>query len=274
MNTKFSIVVVCFHAGEKLNLTMRSILSQTYRDFEVIVKDGASNDGSIDRLKEEYKEYLDAPTFPLVRIFEGKDKGIYDAMNYATDYCEGEYTLFLNCGDYFYDENVLKRVAAFLAKNEVKEPCVLYGDVFCRNTNSLVPAPKTITGFTCYRNIPCHQACFYKTELVKEKKYNLEYRIRADYDHFLWCFYRADAKFYHVGATVASYEGGGYSEEKKNRKRDHDEHVAITHEYMSRRELHRYKMILALSLAPLRRAIAENPKLSGAYQSIKKHLYR
>ena len=99
----FSIVVVSLNPGERLEKTLKSILSQTYGNYEVILKDGGSKDGSLELLKE-------AGFFedkPMIKIIEQPDKSIYDGMNQAVTYVKGCYIQFLNCGDYFYDENVI-----------------------------------------------------------------------------------------------------------------------------------------------------------------------
>ena len=86
---KFSIIVVCLNAGEKLHKTLESVLRQSYTGFEILVKDGMSTDGSIEALPQE----------DAIRVVRQKDKSIYDAMNQAILLAEGDYLLFLNCGD-------------------------------------------------------------------------------------------------------------------------------------------------------------------------------
>lgn len=270
---KFSVIVVCLNPGAKLKTTIDSILGQTFRDFEVIIKDGGSTDGSVEPWKG-CAEYIEG----TVRFFQEKDRGIYDAMNQAVAHAAGEYILFLNCGDKFPDERVLERTAAVIdAQMEAVADCerlVLYGDTYSEKNDVTISAPPSITGFTCFRNIPCHQSCFYSISLCREKPYDLEFRIRADYDHFLWCFYRAGAKFVHMGFSVASYEGGGYSESRENRTLDRQEHRLITHSYMGKAELFCYRAIMACTLAPLRTALAESRVFSGVYQWVKSKVYR
>ena len=271
---RFSIITVSYNPGEKLRGTLRSVAAQSFTDYEVIVKDGGSTDGSTDFLKGSEGEGLNR-----VRFYEEKDKGIYDAMNRAVGYAEGEYVLFLNCGDLLADENVLERVNEVIERTERDgakackaqgEPrYVFYGDTFSEQTKVTIASAPEITGFTCYRNIPCHQSCFYDIELCREKPYDLSYKIRADYDHFLWCFYRADARFIHMDFPVSSYEGGGYSESKENGKRDAQEHRQITGTYMKKTELFRYRAIMALTLAPVRRKMAESKAFSGLYHRLK-----
>lgn len=282
---KFSIVTVCLNPGEKLNSTLASVLSQTCEDWEVIIKDGGSSDGAVDGWVEAHKN---TPGFDKVKVFVEPDRGIYDAMNQAVAHTCGEYVVFLNCGDAFADENVLADVAARIelevseeqdvfvptgAQGTVPKARVFYGDTLSEKNSAVIASPPKITGFTCYRNIPCHQSCFYSRELCVQKPYDLNYRIRADYDHFLWCFYRAKAEFVYLGFVVSSYEGGGYSESRANRQRDAREFKQITATYMSRGELMGYQSVMALTLAPLRRAMAESKLFAGLYHSLKSMLY-
>lgn len=293
---KFSIITVALNPGKKLQETLDSIFCQTCTDYEVIVKDGGSTDGSTDRWKHD----------PHIRFFEEPDRGIYDAMNQAVRYAKGEFVLFLNCGDVLADKTVLERVAAIIdgesacesrsdpqgsgaaAKGggkvraddscaptgECKERLVVYGDTLSLKTNAAIASAPRITGFTCYRNIPCHQACFYNRDLFEGIRFETDYRIRADYDHFLRCVYREGAKPLYCGFTVASYEGGGYSESRENRKRDRQEHRLITREYMSESALLLYRAAMLLTLAPLRRILAESTVFSGIYQKLKKLCYK
>ena len=77
----------------------------------------------------------------------------------------------------------------------------------------------------------------------------------------------------HMDFPVASYEGGGFSESSENRKRDKREHRQITSTYMSGGELFRYRAVMAVTLAPLRSAMAESRIFSGVYHWMKKSIY-
>lgn len=271
---RFTVVTVCLNPGKKLEQTLESILEQSCTDAEVVLKDGGSTDGAVASWQRKASE---VPGGERVRVYIQKDKGIYDAMNQASAYARGEYVIFLNCGDIFYDSEVLERISQNIkARESAGEDCgrlILYGDTYSGKNNALIAAPPSITGFTCYRNIPCHQSCVYSAALCREKEYDLKYQIRADYDHFLWCFYRAKARICPLGFPVASYEGGGYSENRENRKQDRQEHRQITSSYMGKGELMKYRLIMACTLAPLRRAMAESKALSGVYHWMKKCVY-
>ncbi|MBR5116384.1 MAG: glycosyltransferase, partial [Lachnospiraceae bacterium] len=108
-----AVIVVSYNPGERLQVTLRSLLAQEERDFRVIVKDAGSTDGSEKLAQKELSD-------PRVRYVTQTDRGIYDGMNQALELlfaeaARGEATLpewiyFLNCGDLLHDAKVLGRV--------------------------------------------------------------------------------------------------------------------------------------------------------------------
>ena len=155
---KFSIIVVCLNPGTKLNQTLDSILAQTCPDFEVIVKDGGSRDGSIESMRTDGR----------IHLYQEPDHSIYEAMNQAVSHVTGDYILFLNCGDLFYDKEVLAHTAQFMEQHPMKLQGIYYGDTYSAKTDTKISSPPRITGFVCYRNIPCHQSCFYAADLCRQ----------------------------------------------------------------------------------------------------------
>ncbi len=256
----FSIIVVCLNPGEKLKQTVDSILEQTEKNVEIIIKDGNSTDGAVDALEKREN----------IHVIKQADKGIYDAMNQAAVQARGEILFFLNCGDCFHDKTVLENVWKSAQGSHAK---IFYGNIFSMLTNSVVPSNPHMDAFGCYRNVPCHQACFYRKELFEERGYLLQYKVRADYEHFLWCFFEKEAAPLYIPILVADYEGGGFSETRENKKISAKEHKEITSKYMSRSQLFKYKLILAVTLAPLRSKMAESEHFSKIYNSLKKMLY-
>lgn len=271
---QFSILVVSLNAGEKLTMTVQSILKQTFTDYEVVVKDGGSKDDSLRQLESFLEEN------PLekerVRIVRQEDKSIYEGMNQATQAAEGEYYYFLNCGDFFAEETSLERAADAIraAKEAESSALIFYGDIFDELRKQVVASNPQIDAFACYRNVPCHQACLYHYTLFEERGYEPKYRVRADYEHFLWSYFCKDAKPEYINVVLASYEGGGFSETEENRKRSKEEHREITAKYMSKGQLFKYRLILGLTLAPLRTKMAESPKWAGIYNKCKSMLYK
>ncbi len=269
--SKISIIVVCLNPGNKLKETMESILHQTFQDYEVVVKDGFSKDGSIDGLKE-WLAGAGATIAEKVQIHRLQDKSIYEAMNQACGLAQGEFFYFLNCGDYFYEETALEHMVAEMERHPEGE--LFYGNVYDAIRESVVQSNPHMDAFACYRNVPCHQACIYHRSLFAERGYEPKYRVRADYEHFLWCFFAQKVEPVYVPVTLALYEGGGFSETKANRIRSKEEHAEIIAMYMTRGQIFKYKLIMLLSLQPLRTAMAESKLLGGFYQAVKSALYK
>ena len=297
----FSIVVVSLNPGERLEKTLNSITNQCFTDYEVLLKDGGSTDGSLEGLQNQgYFENKNQ-----IKIIQKNDASIYDGMNQAVGYITGRYVLFLNCGDYFYSHKTLEEVAEFITADQreytkqftekennlqikdggnaskefaisaIEKPRVIYyGNQYNRLQDTIVYSAPQINDFTCYRNVPCHQVCFYDYRLFEKRAYELKYRVRADYEHFLYSIYEEGAKGVSMPIVVASYEGGGFSETKENRKRSALEHKEITTRYLGRVKVFKYRMIMWLTLAPVRTWVAENPALAGAYNGVKNTIYK
>lgn len=281
MKPFFSIIVVALNPGSRLLQTLQSIEAQSCTDYEVVIKDGGSKDSSreeMNRFLEEKQEFA-----KRVRFFCEPDKSIYDAMNQAVKYAAGEYFYFLNCGDLFYAPQVLHKMQAAIQKSALSETgrteeadwpgAVFYGDIYDALRQERVASNPRIDAFACYRHVPCHQACFYGRKLFESRGYHTEYKVRADYEHFLWCFFKAGAQIHYVPVIMVSYEGGGYSETKESRKRSKEEHKKISAVYFTVGQRLRYRLLLWLSLAWLRSRMAESRRFSRMYQKIKRFLY-
>lgn len=272
---RFSILVVCLNAGEKLQRTVESIIRQTCTDYEIVIKDGGSVDESLNLLPDD----------PRITVVRKKDSGIYDAMNQAVLEAQGEYVYFLNCGDAFHEETVLQTISDEIdRKNRQdgdsnqrdggKTPDIVYGNIYDMLTRSMVSSNPSMDAFGCYRNVPCHQACFYKKQLVSEHPFSLAYQVRADYEQFLWCFFKARAALLYVPVLIADYEGGGFSESKRNLKKSALEHKKIVSTYMTKGQLIKYKAIMILTLAGFRTYLSHHPVWGKLYNELKKKLYR
>ncbi len=265
---QLSIIVVCFRAGNKLIETLDSIRTQSYRDYEVVIKDANSKDGTIEKAKEWLANY---PKFAeKINIYLDADKGIYDGMNQAVTKASGDFVYFLNCGDLFTEDTCL---ATFMKEVATSKNSIYYGDVFDKIREAKVASVPQINSFACFRNVPCHQTCVYSRDLFEKRAYDLQYKVRADYEHFLWSYFTEKASITHIPVALAIYEGGGFSETVENRKRSAAEHKKITKEYIPALPLFGFRCLMILSLQPLRTAIAESKTLGGIYQKIKATLY-
>lgn len=265
---KFSIVVVCLNAGRKLAETVDSIRAQTYQNLEILIKDGGSTDHSLEALPEDER----------IKIVNMPDSGIYDAMNQGIAMVTGDFVFFLNCGDLFYDERVLSRVSGGIQEYAEKTgisctEIIAYGDIYEQLRKERVSSNPNINGFACYRNIPCHQACFYAAALMRAKGFDTKFAVRADYEQFLWCYFEGNAVCLYLPLLVASYEGGGFSETKENARKAAAEHRQITALYMKKRHIFCYRLLLALTFSGLRTRLAHNKKTAHFYNKLKALLY-
>ena len=309
---KFSVLIVSLNAGDKLIQTVESALSQKNADLEIIIKDGGSKDGSLDAVRELMKSEdksgsgseaasdktdsgssvntsdktgsgssVNTPgKASCIRICEQKDTDIYDGMNQAISEASGDFYIFMNCGDFFYDDMVLARfekaAAEYIASNGApseKKPLILYGSRFASMTGSVEYISPRITPLVCYRNIPCHQAILYSKECFAKRLFRPEYKVRADYEHFLWSVLKNNTATVYVEEPVCRYEGGGYSDNPKQAKRSADEHKEITHMYLTPWQLFYCRLYMIVTLQPLRKKLSSG-RLSGVYNSLVKKIYR
>ena len=124
MQPFFSVIVVCLNPGEKLKSTLESIRKQTFQDYEVVIKDGFSTDGSLNCIEQVFAKAQTKDDGPKVYLIQEKDTGIYDAMNQAAVKVKGKYVYYLNCGDLFYVDTVLEEMADFIKESSAYKKAV------------------------------------------------------------------------------------------------------------------------------------------------------
>lgn len=253
---KLSVIIVTLNSGSALGDTVESILKQTSGDYEIVVKDGGSKDGSIEALESRKED--------CIKIYKEPDNGIYDAMNQAVGHANGEFVMFLNAGDRFYSADVIEKFVAMSIDNH---KTIAYGDTYFELSKSMSKAPSKITGSVCYRNIPCHQAIIYSKDMISSRGFDTSLKIRADYEHFMYSYYKTDCRFVYLGFPVCTYEGGGFSE--KHRKLDKEEYRICVRRHIPLAERFIYRAVLILTLHKLRGVLARNEKTAALYQKIK-----
>jgi len=170
----FSIITVTYNDHEGLINTYKSIEQQKNKDYEWVIIDGASTDGTI--------AFLKSIVSFRTKWKSEKDIGIYDAMNKGILESSGIYIVFLNAGDVFPDENVLQSVSkVILSKNNTID--VVFGGAtlkFPYGGSSFRPARKI--GLYIWNGLPAiHQATYYRRERLVSCSYDLKYRICGDY---------------------------------------------------------------------------------------------
>lgn len=196
----FSIIIPTYNAAHTISQCLEKVVNQTFQDIEVIVIDGASSDGTIQILSNYNKSYKN------IRWVSEKDNGIYDAMNKGVKKAKGRWLYFLGCDDEFYDYEVLKDVHDFIIKHNSE---IVYG-----NVNSIRLGDNYDGIFDSFKirgkNI-CHQAMFFKRSLIKKNKFNLKYKLLADWDFNLRCFLNPNILKAYYPRIIAKYGSSGAS---------------------------------------------------------------
>ncbi len=205
---KISVITVCLNEVVRIRQTAESIASQTRQDFEWIVKDGGSTDGTLEVLNE-YKEHISV-------LLSGSDEGIYDAMNQAAARATGDWLLFLNGGDRLASLDVISKVAAAL--DPAADICTgdycfehLSGKIELRNS-----AKRPTSLHQLYSSCPVHCASFIRTSFFRTiGAYDTSYKIMGDYDWFLRAILGNDAKVSGLQHTITVFNGEGVSSTNK-----------------------------------------------------------
>ena len=198
-NTLISIVIISLNTKKKFFKSLISAHNQDYSNKEIIVVDGVSEDGTINLIKKNRKK--------INKLIIEKDKGIYHAMNKGIKIAKGAWIIFLNSGDVFSKQNILKKMS--ISKHSNFD--ILYGNTIVYNNNLkyLVESNKISTSSI---HIPfCHQSSIVKSKLLKKNPFNLNYKICSDFNFFLK-MYLYKKKFKKFKYNICTIEGGGYSD--------------------------------------------------------------
>lgn len=194
----YSVITINFNNRDGLEKTIESVLCQTCKDYEFIVIDGGSTDGSkelIERHAGSFSYWVSEP-----------DRGIYHAMNKGIASASGDYCIFMNSGDCFYDENVLGR---FLHYDED----ILVGKVAGSdgNTELFTPPERELSLFFLYSATIGHQGAFIRLTLQRSHLYDETLKIVADWKFFLQATVLDGCSLRFVPEWVCRFDTNGIS---------------------------------------------------------------
>jgi Glycosyltransferases involved in cell wall biogenesis len=201
---KISIITINRNNESGLKRTIESVISQSLTDFEYIIIDGASTDGS----KDVIKQYEDKITYWVSE----PDSGIYQAMNKGIQKATGEYCLFLNSGDYLVDGAVLSDFSNIgFSEDIVSGNMMLVFD----NGSTCLWESETVDEFSfeaIYKRSLPHQATFIKTKLFDQYgDYNEQNKIVSDREFFLKVLIVENVSYAHFNRLVSYYNMNGIS---------------------------------------------------------------
>lgn len=258
---KLSIITVNYNDAKGLERTIKSVISQSYHNYEFIVIDGGSSDGSIDIIKK-YEQHIDYWVSEL-------DGGIYQGMNKGLRQAKGDYVNFMNSGDCFYSANVLEQIFSLDTDADI-----------ITGTHVGSPHPNIgkdgISLYTLCTGAVDHQASFIKRNIALRHPYDEKYRIVSDWKFFIEALIIDNCSFFYTETIVVDVDMTGISNTSLDLNRR--EREAVLRELFSERILIDYHLLMSihpdlLKISPrltksqsIRKAIV---KLSSILLSIK-----
>lgn len=218
---KLSIITICYNDRQGMQQTLESVKSQTSHDFQYIVIDGASTDGSADLLAS-YAPFIDYSV-------SEPDGGIYNAMNKGIAKSEGEYCLFMNAGDTLFADDTIERVLPLLDGTDF-----LSGDTICVFSNGKTKVWKAVNHASTYLMSIyslSHQATFIKTELLKKRPYREDLKVVSDWEQMFYELIIHDRTYKRLSLNICKFaQGGVSSSQAETRERERqivlDEHFS------------------------------------------------
>lgn len=206
---KLSIITINFNNLAGLQKTMQSVFEQTFTDYEYIVIDGGSTDGS----KEYIEQYADKLTYWVSE----PDKGIYNAMNKGIIKANGNYLNFMNSGDLFCDKYVLEKLSSIALKD-----AIIFGNIITIEENKKIKKIKYSSnslnslGSILWGNF-CHQSMFFHRKIFeKYGLYDEKYKIVSDWFFLLRTVGLSDEEIQYVNLDICLYDTNGFGSSNAN----------------------------------------------------------
>ena len=205
-----SIITISYNSVNTISDTLKSIESQLMQDFEYIIVDGGSTDGTLEIINNCSR---------VDKLISEPDNGIYDAFNKGINNSTGDIIGFLNSDDVFYDQNSLKIINDSFDENI---DCV-FGDLVYKNSRGRVTRIWKGSPFKkgSFRKswMPAHPTFYCKKENYKKNGlYNDDYIIAGDFELMLRFFEKYDIKSKYIPKTLVNMRTGGISNQSIKNK--------------------------------------------------------
>ena len=207
---KISIITATYNSEKTLRNTLESILGQTYQDYESIIVDGASKDGTMDLVREFEPRFKGR-----MKWISEPDKGIYDAMNKGIRMASGEVVGILNSDDFYTSNDVLEAVAKTFEGSDI-DAC--YGDIHYVNDNDLEKCVRYYSSakFTpkrmMYGYIPAHPSFYCRKDVYQQYGlFDTSFKIAADFEQLLRLIYVEKIKTEYIPKDFVTMRTGGAS---------------------------------------------------------------
>lgn len=248
----FSIITCTLNSQEFISANIDSVKSQTFENYEQIIIDGYSTDGTIETIRKKTRSGT-----KQIKVFLQRPNGIASAFNYGILKSTGDYLIFLNSDDSFFDNNVLSNVQSFLIKNEKLD--WLYGKINVIEDNGtnigtfpnrkiFQTANKTLLKYINY--IP-HQAVFIKRKIFEKHglfSESLKYAMDIEY----WLRIRNKTKWEFADITIANYRihKKARSSSLKNKLQNEQILDGVVKKYLNNFDFFVYKLLRKYIIGP------------------------
>ncbi|WP_281637372.1 glycosyltransferase family 2 protein [Flavobacterium marginilacus] len=203
---KLSVITVVYNNLTDIEDTILNVLElkENNESIEYIIIDGGSTDGTCDII-EKYCDKISC-------FISESDKGIYDAMNKGVDLAQGEWLIFMNSGDLFYNNDFFRKT--FLGNKNISDYDIIYGNTLAKNEGEILFIPyKIIKPYFFFLNTICHQSVFFSRRVFNRVGYyNLDYKIISDRD-LLYRISNSKGKFFHIEDIISIWDEEGFSKE-------------------------------------------------------------
>lgn len=240
---KFSIITINYNNCAGLRKTIESVVNQTYTDFEYIVIDGGSTDGSA----EVIREYADRIDYWVSE----PDKGIYNAMNKGTLKATGEYLNFMNSGDCFHSSDVLKEIAAQGYSADIITGRRMNAE---RTSMMIDSGSEGVTMILFYIRALGHQSSFIKNELLNKYPYDENFKIVSDWKFFIEALIFDNCSFQFTDIIVVDMDLEGIS--STNAELSLQERTKVLESMFPPRILADYELLKQINGSPLLKSVA------------------
>jgi glycosyltransferase involved in cell wall biosynthesis len=213
---KLSVITINLNNAIGLEKTIKSVINQTYKNFEYIIIDGGSVDESIKFIKNNSGK--------INYWISENDKGIYHAMNKGINKANGEYCLFLNSGDYLYSDSVLSEVFNLNLFEDI-----IYGKIKMNNNSVIEYSPEHEVSFRYFlKNTLPHPCSLIKRSLLlKVGLFNEINKFVSDWEFFLLAICKHNAKIKRISTIISVYNLNGISSDPKNEKEIKEEKKVV-----------------------------------------------
>lgn len=203
MSLQMSLITVCFNSEKTIQQTIESVLAQDNNNIEYIIIDGGSSDKTVDIIKTYESKIAYWVSEP--------DLGLYDAMNKGIDKANGDIIGIINSDDWYVSNDVIKKVIDAFEKNDID---IVHGNLIYVNElqNEKFRVLPDLALDNIYRELVInHPTCFVKKDIYKRLgKFDLKYRITADYEFVLRC-YANGSRFFYLNKDMVYFRYGGIS---------------------------------------------------------------